>query len=52
METIDSLIIKNGLLEVYNLQVEESHTFYVAGQDDKLYIVHNYGSGGSGGGGK
>jgi hypothetical protein len=46
METIDSLIIKNGVLEVYNLQVEESHTFYVAGHGGKLYIVHNYGSSG------
>lgn len=46
LETIDSLIIENGLLEVYNLQVEESHTFYVAGQGDNLYLVHNSGGGG------
>ncbi|MCK5310639.1 MAG: hypothetical protein KAJ62_00920 [Desulfobacteraceae bacterium] len=49
LETIDSLIIENGILEVYNLQVEESHTFYVAGQGDKLYLVHNTSGGGSSG---
>jgi len=48
MEIIDSLIIKNGELEVFNLQVEASHTFYVVGFGDKLYLVHNSGGGGGG----
>jgi Pretoxin HINT domain len=46
-EIIDSLSVENGILEVYNLQVEESHTFYVVGHGDKLYIVHNSSEGGS-----
>ncbi len=46
MKIINSLTIQNGELEVYNLQIEKSHTFYVIGSGEDLYLVHNS-SGGS-----
>jgi len=48
LETIDTLTINNGTLKVHNLQVEGSHTFYVMGDSDKSYLVHNSGGGGGG----
>ena len=45
-ETIQSLVVKNGPLEVYNLQVADSHTFYVVGEGEGHYLVHNTGGGG------
>ena len=47
-EIIDTLTINNGFLEVHNLQIEKSHTFYVTGKSDKRYLVHNSGGGGGG----
>ena len=46
LETIDSLIVKKEPLEVYNLQVADSHTFYVVGEDEMAYLVHNSSGGG------
>jgi hypothetical protein len=49
LETIHSLVVQYEPLEVHNLHVEGSHTFYVVGEDEKLYLVHNTGGGGGGG---
>jgi hypothetical protein len=46
-ETIHTLALRNGAIEVHNLQVEDSHTFYVVGEDGHPYLVHNTGGGGS-----
>lgn len=37
---------------VYNMQVDDTHNFYIVSESGKKYLVHNCGGGGGGGGGK
>ena len=45
--TVHSIEKIPGRLKVYNLNVEDSHTFFVTSGRDNEFIVHNMGPAGS-----
>lgn len=50
MVGIDSIRIDRVALRVVNMQVADTHNFYVQTSDGSKYLVHNSGGGGGGGG--
>ncbi len=46
LTNIHSIVVKREVQTVHNLQVQDSHTFYVMDDGEKRYLVHNTGGGG------
>lgn len=49
MVDVESIDYQPDDLKVYNLQIADTHNFYVSTGESGSYLVHNYGGGGGGG---